>query len=187
MAKIIPLVPNWLASNVLRPAGSLNDGFQSKGTERILHHSGDSITSQLSSRNLARPQSDKRHVLIMDENVEILDILGQLLRDEAYAVTLSSNPLDVETTHRLCPDVIITEVVFQGAPVGLETISRLRADTHTRDIPIICCTLLPHFVENSAHAELPMVTKPFDLDEVLNAVASACGQTDSRDQPSALS
>jgi CheY-like chemotaxis protein len=123
----------------------------------------------------------------MDENLEILDILGQLLRDEAYAVTLSSNPLDVETTHLLCPDVIITDVVFRGAPVGLETISMLRADTRTRDIPIICCTLLPHFMENSAHAELPMVTKPFDLDEVLNAVASACRQTDSRDQPAALS
>jgi CheY-like chemotaxis protein len=122
----------------------------------------------------------------MDDNFDILDILGQLLRDERYKVTLSSNPLDVEMVDQIEPDVIITEAVFHGTTAGLEAITHLVADARTRDIPIIYCTLLPHIVQLSPHANLPVIRKPFELDDVLEAVSSAVERAGSTDQPASL-
>lgn len=144
-----------------------------RGEYQFLHRTFPASRALVTTLEGTNAAEDATHILVLDDNIEILDLLGQILTDECYAVTLSTTPLDAETIHRLRPDVIITDAVFRGAPVGLDTIQRLREDMRTSSIPVICCTLFSDVARDLAEEGYRTLQKPFELDEVLDAVSHA--------------
>ena len=107
------------------------------------------------------------HAVILDEDPTVLDILGQLLDDEDYDVTLSSRFLTREEIARLRPDVIIADVAFNHGPDGqsLYDDPPVRADGSA--IPVVYSTIIPGVAAQLEALETPILLKPFDLDALL--------------------
>lgn len=80
-------------------------------------------------------------VLIVDDEPLNIEILSETLGD-AYDVVFATNGEDaLRLTSAEMPDLILLDVVMPGVD-GLEVCRRLKADSHTQDIPIIFVTAL---------------------------------------------
>ena len=114
-----------------------------------------------------------RHILVVDDDPDIRDLLHEVLADEGYRVSTAEGA-EVAEVARLGPDLVVLDLVIGGRLTGLVAVEALRADPSTADIPVLLCTAAVREVEAAADrlAELDVgvVLKPFDLDGLLAAV-----------------
>lgn len=82
----------------------------------------------------------KGNVLIVDDNLLNLQVLGKILRENKYDVSESSNGLDaIEKAKIILPDLILLDIVMPGMD-GFETCIRLRTYSLLKNIPVIFLT-----------------------------------------------
>ncbi len=111
-------------------------------------------------------------ILIVDDNPDMRDFLGYLLKKE-YIVRWAENGMDgLAAASRLSPDLIITDVMM---PVmdGYELTRRLKADGAQKHIPVIMLTAkaeMSHKLEGLEHGADDYLTKPFNSKELLARV-----------------
>ncbi len=118
------------------------------------------------------------HILVMNDNQEILDAFQMILEDEGYQVTLASYIInDMQEILRIHPDLIILDFMFEGKDTGWQMLQLLKLHEPTSDIPIIICTAAQREVrdiESFLQAKgIAVVYKPFDINELLEAVQRA--------------
>ena len=118
------------------------------------------------------------HILVVNDTQDILEIFRLLLEDEGYKVTLSSFPLQkVGEITRLNPDLIILDVIFGEEKLGWQMLQLLKMQPATASIPIIICTAAEKAVREMegylVSKDVIVVYKPFELHDLLNAVAQA--------------
>jgi len=122
-----------------------------------------------------------RHVLILDDEPAIVEILTEVLTDEGCRVTGYAAPPPVEEVARLAPDLIILDLVFGGRNTGLGVLATLRAHPATSATPILVCTALADPSISAApgqpRPEVQVITKPFDIDALAAAVRCALGSS----------
>jgi two-component system, OmpR family, KDP operon response regulator KdpE len=118
---------------------------------------------------------DKRTILVVDDEPDVLKVLSKGLSAHGYDVTTADNGKDaLMITREKHPDLVILDILMpdiSGGSVGLT----LQEDPATRDIPIIflSCT----FGERGKHQARPLfaghirMAKPYDMQELLDAVA----------------
>lgn len=120
-----------------------------------------------------------RHVLVLNDVAEILDLFKMILEDEGYTVTLGSIVAGeiariVEQVKGVAPDLVILDFLFGHEPLGWQLLQMLRMDRATADVPIVICTGAVRQVEDlSAHLAamgVGVVIKPFDVDALLSEV-----------------
>jgi len=81
-------------------------------------------------------------VLIVDDSDDIVALIGAVLRSHCRTKSASSGEEGIRAALAgPVPDLILLDVLMPGIS-GFETCSRLKADTRTRDIPIIFLTAL---------------------------------------------
>ncbi|MEO8286601.1 MAG: response regulator [Chloroflexota bacterium] len=118
-----------------------------------------------------------KHILVVNDTQEILELFRAILEDEAdYTVTLDSvHPLMLDRVKELKPDLIISDHVFGEEKVGWQFIQRLRMDRETAPIPIIVCSgAIKELKEMEGYLvskNIGVLYKPFDVDELLELVA----------------
>lgn len=121
------------------------------------------------------------HVLIVDDEPAIVEVLREVLSDEGYQVTSHTAPPTPDEIGRLAPDVVVLDLVFGGRNVGLGLLNALRGHPPTAVIPIVVCTALIDPSVASALADLRpavhLLRKPFDLDAVVTAVRGVSNST----------
>jgi CheY-like chemotaxis protein len=89
---------------------------------------------------LARPESPRLRILIVDENVDAARILGVLCGEMGHECTFAYDGVAaLEAARRLQPDVILLDL---GLPRmdGFEVARQLRTDPAFRDVLIIAVT-----------------------------------------------
>ena len=119
-----------------------------------------------------------KHILVVNDTQDILEIFRMILESEGYKVTLSSFPLqkaaDIE---QLNPDLIILDVVFGEEKLGWQMLQMLKMQPVTASIPIILCTAAEKAVREMegylVSKNVVVVYKPFELDDLLTAVTQA--------------
>ncbi len=120
-----------------------------------------------------RPERDV--VLIVDDVPENLALLSDALDQENYMVVVATDGDGaLERVRHIVPDVILLDAVMPGID-GFETCRRLKADAHTRHIPILFMTGLTdteHVVRGFAAGGTDYVTKPIQPAEVLARIAA---------------
>jgi CheY-like chemotaxis protein len=116
----------------------------------------------------------KGRILVLDDDEDTLEVLSVLLKDEGYEVYQRDLLIeDLAEVERLAPVVMIVDLYMGAKHAGWEFLQRLKAHPPTAHIPIILCTagsLTPEQIHTSQDQEIPVVYKPFDLNELLHLV-----------------
>lgn len=115
----------------------------------------------------------RKHVLVLDNDQQFLQILGQLLDDERYNVTLASRPLSHALVTRLRPDVVIADATLGHHLRGLSPDGQPQARADGMTIPVIYTTMLPSAAADSWPGDAGVLIKPFDLDDLLELIVNA--------------
>jgi len=112
-------------------------------------------------------------VLVVDDESQIRDLLGEFLEQEGYEVLLASAGEEaIELAERKIPHAILLDVKMPGID-GIEVCKRLKAEPKTQFIPVIMIT---GHVDNKMVAiesgADDFVNKPIDLVELAVRVKS---------------
>jgi PAS domain S-box-containing protein len=120
------------------------------------------------------PEKQERNtVLIVDDNPDILRLLFLYLQNAGFKVLVAENGhRALERLKISRPDIILLDVLMPEMD-GFETISRLKADRATKDIPVIFLTALTDTMNKVKGFELGAVdyiAKPTQNEEVIARV-----------------
>lgn len=120
--------------------------------------------------------SHRKHVLLVDDNPTILDVLEEFL-GVAYVVDRAP---DAQTAlkrigvHR--PDVLLLDVNMPGID-GLTLLESIRALGMTMPAFVITGYNTPQAAQRAAHSHATYLVKPVDLRELDRLVAKSLGVT----------
>jgi two-component system, chemotaxis family, response regulator PixH len=121
-----------------------------------------------------------RRILVIDDPT-MLDLYHDLLTDEGYDVIDAARLLTPAEVEQIAPDLIIVDAFIRGQPVGGELIAALKAQPATAPIPVLLCTAASAAVERVLPyllaTNVPVLHKPFDIDELLHTVALLLGDS----------
>ena len=119
-------------------------------------------------------------ILVVEDDPDIATVVEETLAEEAYEVVHTGGATALPLARELRPDVILLDYAMPDMDGG-EISQRLRADPTTGDIPIILMSAHPPAARPPlpVDAELP---KPFDLEEMCEAVARWKDSTSPREQ-----
>ncbi len=112
-------------------------------------------------------------ILIVDDEPANVRLMVEALVGHGFDLMTATNGADALVSARDgWPDLILLDILMPGID-GLEVCRRLKADPHTRPIPVIFLSALDQ-VENKLQAfslgALDYITKPFDAREALARV-----------------
>ncbi len=115
----------------------------------------------------------KGKIVIVDDNQAIVEMLQRKLEKEGYEVLGCTESVKaVETCMRANPDLIILDILMPGKN-GWEIMEELKAETSTRDTPVILSTVKnrPEDVEHGKdlHAA-DYIAKPYVFSDLLEKV-----------------
>ncbi len=121
------------------------------------------------------PRPCRRHIVVVNDTQEILDLFRDILEEEGYRVSLYSYAFkDIADISALQPDLVILDFVIGGEAHGWQLLQKMKMTRQTKDIPVIVCTAALQLArELEGHLKtknVGVVLKPFDIDELLEAV-----------------
>ena len=115
----------------------------------------------------------KSRVLVVDDVVQNLQVVGTMLRNEGHDVMpAGSGAQALERVRARRPDLILLDLMMPEMD-GLEVCRRLKADAATREIPVVFLTAsneMEHLVKGFEAGAVDYVTKPFNGPELLARV-----------------
>ena len=117
------------------------------------------------------------HILIVEDEPAIAEILADLLADEGYETIVSVDGAALAAAGDALPALILLDAMMPGMD-GPEVCRRLKADPRTRHIPVVFLTALPPEALAARLGDCPhegILPKPFTLDAVLAVVRRHLG------------
>jgi DNA-binding response OmpR family regulator len=118
----------------------------------------------------------KPKILIVEDDLDVAEMLNAYFRVQGYEVfTVNWGEDGVRAGQTIFPDLIILDIRLPDID-GFEVARRLRADRHTREIPIIFLTEKRERVDRLQGFEVgadDYITKPFDVQELRLRVRNA--------------
>ena len=116
------------------------------------------------------PNPPGKHILIVDDYADALDIWAIYLTGAGYRVSTAIDGASaIAQAHDLLPDLIVLDLELPGIS-GFEAARALRADPETADIPLIAATGYSHLRQLDLAREVgfdAVVVKPCDPDMLL--------------------
>ena len=114
-------------------------------------------------------------VLVLEADPTIVGLYHELLSEHGYEVTALSQPVDEpHAIAALQPDLILLEFHVSWDGPCPQIIEKLKTHPSTATIPIIVCTgalhLLPPLESVLAEYHVPVITKPFQIDQFLAVI-----------------
>ncbi len=122
-----------------------------------------------------------KHILVVNDTQEILELFEDILTDEGYEVTLYSFAIrELEQVRKAKPDLIILDYLMNGEDAGWQTLQKLKMTTDLSNIPIVVCTAASQRIkEMEGHLKemgVTVVLKPFNIEQLTDAVSTMLGQ-----------
>jgi len=119
---------------------------------------------------------DKKKILIVDDEPDVLSVLGKSLSVEGYSVITADNGNDAITLAKSEHPNLITLDILMPHIDGGKTAEKLREDPETKDIPIIFITCLVSKEEagrGRMSAGSMFFAKPYDMGELLTEIEAS--------------
>ncbi len=114
----------------------------------------------------------KRKILIVDDDLDILEVIGLILESEGYEVELVSNGQQIfDHISQFNPDLIILDVML-GDMDGREICRNIKNSEGTLHIPIIMISATHNMAESIKKSCKPddFIEKPFDIVNLITKV-----------------
>ncbi len=112
-------------------------------------------------------------ILVVHDTTDDLGFLAQALATLGYDVRAARDgDLALARAHEESPDLILLYIAMPGGDAN-EVCRAIKADEHTRDIPVIFLSALDGAAEKAqayAAGGVDYIVKPFQVDEVLSSV-----------------
>ncbi len=120
--------------------------------------------------------SERRHVLVIDDDPAFLTLMDEVLRDAGYrASSWRASRGALETLRLQRPAVIILDLWLEDATAGWRLLEALDADACLRHLPVVVCSADSAALRERAALVCPgrrTLPKPFDLDDLLEAITA---------------
>ena len=117
---------------------------------------------------LTRADGSPVHVLVVDDEPNIAELLGMAMRYEGWQTTLAhTGTKAVEAAKEVKPDVVVLDMMLPDID-GMQVLKRLRE--HAPDVPVLFLTARDAVEDRVAGLTAggdDYVTKPFSLEEVV--------------------
>jgi diguanylate cyclase (GGDEF)-like protein len=108
-------------------------------------------------------------ILIVDDTIKNLQLLGSVLREENYKIAIANNGNQaIAITSQTHPDLILLDVMMPGLN-GYETCKKLKESESIKNIPIIFLTAkaeIEDIVSGFKAGAVDYITKPFNIYEL---------------------
>ncbi|WP_298970951.1 response regulator [uncultured Roseobacter sp.] len=114
-----------------------------------------------------------KHVLLVEDELNIIEAIRFLLSREGWDVDTHSNGTDAaEVIRDRKPDLVVLDVMLPGKS-GFDILEELRGDAQTADLPVLMLTARGQSRDREMAEKAGVsrfMTKPFSNTEVLTAV-----------------
>jgi len=135
------------------------------------------VSNRLKSLPTSVEERQKKVVVIGEDDEPIAVLLRDAISDEPgyQAVVVADGALVLETVRQVHADLLILDIMMPGLN-GLEVYDRVREDDGIRDMPVLFVSAnIPQFDREFRRRKITSIlTKPFDLNELLQRVRSLC-------------
>lgn len=134
------------------------------------------------TKNDARARG--KHVLVVNDTEEILDLYRTILEELGHRVTAwSFSPDDLSKVTEIKPDLVILDLLMGPTELqGWALLQKMRMSPPTEDIPVIVCSAATNWVREQegwlAANAVKVVLKPFKVNDLERAVEEAFGLTE---------
>ncbi|MEI9806787.1 MAG: response regulator [Bacteroidota bacterium] len=114
------------------------------------------------------------HILVIDDNEDILVMIETLLKFNGYKVTIRSNVENIESfIKELSPDAILMDMLLSGAD-GREVCKQLKSNTAFSHIPVIMISAHPLARAECLKAGANyFLEKPFEMQDLFEVIHDA--------------
>lgn len=114
-----------------------------------------------------------KHILVVDDEPPIREVIGDLLRDEGYNVAYAgSGSSMLQILEQEQPDLVLLDLMMPNGD-GREALQAMQRRPQWQSIPVVVVSGMgPYALEGP---KVPFLTKPFDLDELLSVVTEVLG------------
>jgi signal transduction histidine kinase/DNA-binding response OmpR family regulator len=131
--------------------------------------------------------ADKKHkagagrsVLVIDDDPEARDIIERILRKDGFDVSLAFDGEEgLRLASELHPDVITLDVMMPDLD-GWTVLRQLKADSNTRDIPVVMLTIVDDKSQGFSLGATDYLSKPIDREQLKKTLARYCTPDKSR-------
>jgi CheY-like chemotaxis protein len=115
----------------------------------------------------------KAHVLVVDDNADLRDILALILSHAGYTTSQAGDGVEaVETARREHPDVIVMDV-YMPRMNGVRATELIKEDASLSRIPVIAQSANLVHADNHASLFFRVLNKPCDPDVLLECIEQA--------------
>ncbi|HEY7983963.1 MAG TPA: response regulator [Ktedonobacterales bacterium] len=128
-----------------------------------------------------------KHILIVDDQADLLTLMRMLLEDQQYQVSVLREGTDaLAHVQEEQPDLVILDLRLEDVS-GFDLLHALKAHAATADVPVIVYTaaiieaeavegLVAH--DPGYYAGVSVLQKPFELDALLERVHTMLGSAE---------
>ncbi len=123
----------------------------------------------------AKEKATGKHILVINDTQEILDLFRMILEEEGYQVTVLGFAVeDLRKIIDIAPDLVILDLVFDREYFGWQTLQKMKMHRETEKIPVLICTAEIRKAQEIqgylTEKGVGMLLKPFDIDELISQV-----------------
>jgi len=130
--------------------------------------------------------SEKKKILVIDDDVQLVDTVRTLLESVGYQVSSAyQSEKGVALAKEIQPDLILLDVMFAGppGPNGIETSRQLHQDPVLKDVPVIVLSGVKRVLDMPVKLApdedyMPVkafLEKPFKPDQLLAEIEKILG------------
>ncbi|MGM0498121.1 MAG: hybrid sensor histidine kinase/response regulator [Bacteroidota bacterium] len=109
-------------------------------------------------------------ILVVDDSMQNLKLLGNMLKDWNYQIALAKNGREaLEIAPKIIPSLILLDIMMPEMD-GYQVCNELKKDSKTKDIPVIFLTAKTSnedIIKGFKAGGVDYITKPFNQDELM--------------------
>ncbi len=116
-----------------------------------------------------------KRILVVDDELPIRQVIGDLLLDEGYDVRYASSGRGTLTALEMeQPDLVLLDLMMPDGD-GWEVLRTMQAQPQLQRIPVVVMSVGVGPQHRQDGVTVPFLTKPFDLERLLAAVVGVIG------------
>jgi CheY-like chemotaxis protein len=120
------------------------------------------------------PHSLMPHVLVVDDDADVRELLDMFLATSGYSITSASNGAEALTRMREQRPCLVLLDLMMPVMNGWQFREKQLEDPKLSDVPVVCISAAYHPSEVSQRLGIPCLQKPIDLEKLLSVVHECC-------------